>query len=127
MALSNNDLVTYHDFQANDEPISGASTPGRPNTMANAQEVARQLAKPFVVDESGIAACGADPAWQTESAASRSAKLDAKLQAFFDGGGAAYLVWQWHPTSDCGLDFTSGDPLNDVLRHYAEPSDDVPT
>jgi mannan endo-1,4-beta-mannosidase len=120
MALPNNDLVTYHDFQANDQPLPGAATPGRPDTLASARAIASQLAKPLVVDESGMAACGTDPAWQVESAASRSAKFDAKLGAFFDGGGAAYLVWEWHPTSDCQLDFTSGDPLNDVLRRYAD-------
>ncbi len=124
MALPNNDLVTYHDFQANDQPIPGAATPDRPDTLASAIQIAHQLGKPLVVDESGMAACGTDPAWQLETAASRSSKLDAKIKAFYNAGGAAYLIWQWHPDSDCELNFTSGDPLNDVLRRYAPPIGD---
>ena len=53
MALPNNDLVTYHDFQADDEPTPGAASPGVPNTMASAQGAARQLARPFVVERAG--------------------------------------------------------------------------
>ena len=83
MALPNNDLVTYHDFQANDEPMPGAAA--RPTRHAGqCVQVARQLGKPLMVDESGHGRVRHRSGLAAETAVSRSAKLDAKLKAFYD-------------------------------------------
>lgn len=77
------------------------------------------LDKPLLVDESGMVTCRAEAGRELETPDSRAAKFDAKLGAFFDQGGAGYLVWSWNPESDCDYDFTTGDPLNGVLARYA--------
>jgi hypothetical protein len=65
--------------------------------------------------------CRAIDGSQQETPESRAQKFDAKIGAFFKEGGGGYLVWAWHPFDDCDYNFTSGDPLNAVLRKYAAP------
>jgi hypothetical protein len=95
-------------------------TPGTPapyNTLAAAMYKARTwLNKPLVVGEAGMTACGSWNGSQAESGASRAAKLDAKMSAFFGNGGAGYLVWAWEPNNSCNYAFGPGDPLNGVLQ-----------
>lgn len=99
-----------------------ADGPGQTNlsdSLAAALHDGANLDKPLVVDESGMVTCQPDGGRPLETPASRAAKFDAKLGAFFDQGGAGYLVWTWNPESDCSYDFTTGDPLNGVLARYA--------
>lgn len=88
--------------------------------LAGALQAGKDLNKPVLVGEAGMMVCQADQGQQLETPASRAQKLDAKLNAFFGAGGAGYLVWTWSPTSDCGDDFTSGDPLNGVLQRWSQ-------
>lgn len=96
-------------------------TPGTltDGTLAANMEITKKLNKPFLVGEAGMATCGPYPGLQPETPDSRAQKFDAKIKAFFDNGGAGYLIWTWDPGSGCLHDFTTGDPLNAVLTKYA--------
>lgn len=99
--------------------VDAPASVGNTGTLAAALETARELNKPLVVGESGMTACASESGSAVETPATRAQKFDAKLQAFFAAGGAGYLIWAWHPTSDCSYEFTSGDPLNAVLSRHA--------
>jgi hypothetical protein len=97
-------------------------TPGTappPNTLASAVVTAAKLNKPLLVSESGMATCEAPSGIAVHTPDARAARIDAKLAAFFRAGGAGYLIWAWSPDSSCGYAFSSGDPLNAVLRTWA--------
>ena len=89
------------------------------NSLATAMRKSKELNKPIIVGEAGMTTCGSYNGSQPETPDSRAQKFDAKMGAFFENGGAGYLIWMWHPSSDCSYDFTSGDPLNAVLAKYA--------
>ena len=89
------------------------------NDLAAAMYRARKLNKPIIVGEAGMTTCRSYDGSQVETPESRARKFDAKMDAFFGAGGAGYLVWVWHPDSDCAHEFTTGDPLNEVLKRYA--------
>jgi Cellulase (glycosyl hydrolase family 5) len=91
-----------------------------PDSLAASLALAKELDKPILVDEAGMWVCTSPNGEAVETLPSRAAKIDAKMDAFFRSGGAGYLVWAWHPTSDCSTDFTSGDPLNAVLSSTAD-------
>jgi hypothetical protein len=97
-------------------------TPGTPipyNTLATAMyKVRHWLNKPLIVGEAGMTACGSWDGSLAETGASRAARFDAKLGAFFGNGGAGYLVWAWEPDRSCNYAFGPGDPLNGVLLRY---------
>ena len=129
------DVLEYHDYLADDEPLPGL--PGLPTTgPADALDFARlvpsatdrlagvlnraaELGKPVIVAEAGMSTCLPLRGGTVETPRSRAERFDAKLTAFFAAGGAGYLVWTWHPTDDCGVNFTPGDPLNQVLTKHA--------
>jgi hypothetical protein len=90
--------------------------------LADVLQVGATLHKPVLVSEAGMTVCSAENGAQLETPLSRAQKIDAKIAAFFKAGGAGYLVWDWTPASDCGNDFTSGDPLNAVLHRWATRS-----
>jgi hypothetical protein len=99
-----------------------AQAPGpsaAPDSLLAATEKAEKLGKPLLMGEAGMTTCTSIDGSVVETADSRATKLDAKISAFFELGGAGYLVWAWHPTSGCSYNFTSGDPLNRVLGRYA--------
>jgi hypothetical protein len=89
------------------------------NTLATAMYKAGQLNKPLLIGEAGMTACGSWNGSQAETAASRAAKFEAKLSAFFGNGGAGYLIWAWEPNDSCGFAFGPGDPLNGALLRHA--------
>ena len=100
--------------------VDAAGTPTPHNTLASAMYKARTwLNKPLIVGEAGMTACGSWDGSQAETGASRAAKLDAKMAAFFGNGGAGYLVWAWEPDNSCNYAFGPGDPLNGVLHRIA--------
>jgi hypothetical protein len=81
----------------------------------------KKLNKPIIIGEAGMTTCGSYEGSQVETLDSRARKFDAKMDAFFGNDGAGYLIWAWHPYSDCAYEFTTGDPLNDVLKKYVTP------
>jgi mannan endo-1,4-beta-mannosidase len=111
-------------------PISArvyVDTPGavdHAGTLAAALATANALAKPLVVDEAGMTTCAAWHGSAVHTPEARAAKFDHKLSAFFDAGGAGYLVWMWHPSNDCSYQFTPGDPLNAVLAKYGAKAEE---
>jgi hypothetical protein len=98
-------------------------TPGIPipyNSLAVAMYKSRAwLNKPLLMGEAGMTACGSWNGSQSETGASRASKLGAKMAAFFENGGAGYLVWAWEPNNSCNFAFGPGDPLNGVLQQTA--------
>jgi hypothetical protein len=109
--LATIDFTEYHDYHANDQAL--------PGSLASRISTSQQLNKPIIVGEAGMTTCGPFEGWQQETAASRAQKFDAKLGAFFQNGGAGYLIWAWDPRNACSFDFTTGDPLNAVLAGHA--------
>ncbi len=87
-------------------------------TLAAALSTAKSLDKPIIVDEAGMTTCTPWHGSLVETPDSRAQKFDRKLAAFFDAGGAGYLVWMWHPFDDCSYQFAPDDPLNAVLAKY---------
>jgi hypothetical protein len=94
-------------------------TPQPDNTLAADLYRMRRVGKPLVVDQASMTTCSGGLGQQVETPESRAEKFDAKIGAFLAQNGAGYLVWTWDPRDDCGSNFTSGDPLNDVLARYA--------
>ena len=118
-SLDNVDFLNFHDYGADDEALPGSTgQTNSPDTLAAAMDIAKKLNKPILVGESGMTACGSYEGRQPETVQSRAEKFDAKIGAFFKNSGAGYLIWMWHPTSDCSYDFTTDDPLNAVLAKY---------
>jgi mannan endo-1,4-beta-mannosidase len=75
-----------------------------------------KLNKPILMGEAGISA--RDDAGRTR----RAALMDAKINAFFNAGGAGYLVWQWNKVIDreaYDVQPTTRDPLLAVMKKYA--------
>jgi hypothetical protein len=105
--------VTFHVY------VDTTGTPYLQSTLAAAVAKSAGLNKPLLIGESGMWVCTASSGEQLETTTSRASKMDAKLGAFFQNGGAGYLVWAWDPTGDCTTDFTTGDPLNTVLSTHA--------
>ncbi|HJR50315.1 MAG TPA: cellulase family glycosylhydrolase [Gemmatimonadales bacterium] len=108
--LSTIDFAEYHDYNDNDYVL--------PPNLATALAKAQLLDKPIIVGEAGMTVCGPYEGWQQETVESRAAKFDLKMREFFLLGGDGYLIWHWHPRENCSHDFTTGDPLNEVLARY---------
>lgn len=102
--------------------VDDAGSLDESNDLAAAMYRARKLDKPIIVGEAGMTTCRSYDGSQIETPESRTLKFDAKMNAFFGAGGAGYLVWVWHPDSGCAYEFTTGDPLNEVLKRYAAGS-----
>ncbi len=107
-ALGTIDFLDAHDYDPENRPMSV--------DLAEDFAVSRRLDKPLVVGEAGITVDELPNQKRVESLASRAAKFDAKMGAFFGAGGSGYLVWAWHPETSSFHDFTTGDPLNAVLK-----------
>jgi len=119
-SLDNIDFLDFHDYGANDQALpdsTGGDTSS--DTLSAAIDIAKKLYKPILVGEAGITACSSHDDSEPETAQSRAEKFDAKIDTFFKNDGAGYLIWMWHPSSECSYDFTTGDPLNDVLARYS--------
>lgn len=105
------DFLEFHDYGADDKAM--------PAALASAINTSNQLNKPILIGEAGITTCGSYNGSKQEIQQSRAQRFDAKIGAFFDKGGAGYLIWAWHPNSNCSYDFTTGDPLNAVLISHS--------
>ena len=130
------DLTEVHDwgYYGDDEEAMPGAAPGgqlpEPDEcratdarIACSFALARELGKPIIVGEAGIAADDGD-------ARTRRADLfRAKLAAAFEAGASGYLIWQLNRsnTDDYGVLVGTDDPLYEVLEDAsdtwaAEPS-----
>lgn len=99
--LTSIDFLTYHDYAELDFPI--------PNDLRNRFEDSQVLNKPIIVGEAGA----------DENITNRAELLEAKMKAFFENGGSAYLIWSYgeKSTTDDGNNFDSQDPLANVIKN----------
>ena len=119
------DFAEVHDWAnrgSDDQPMPGASstsalpTPDRCQSnaapLACSFALARELDKPIVVGEAGIAAD--DP----QSRDTRAAQLAAKIDAAFRAGASGYLIWQLNQENTDGYGVITGsqDPIFSMLR-----------
>jgi endo-1,4-beta-mannosidase len=110
-SLDTIDFLDSHDYDPEHEAM--------PSDVARDLSVSKKVGKPLVIGEAGITVTDLKDGNRIETVASRAAKFDAKLAAFFGAGGGGYLVWAWHPTNIGAYDFTTGDPLNQTLKKHA--------
>lgn len=123
------DLTEVHDwgrYGSDDEAMPGAPVGGglpdpeqceaTDAQIACSFALARQLGKPIVVGEAGIAAT------DTAGRSRRARLFSAKLAAAFKAGASGYLVWQLNRTNTdtYGVNVASKDPLYAVLRQAAD-------
>ena len=126
--LAGMDLTEVHDwgrYGGDDQAMPGAPADGRLPTPDQCQAtdakiacsfaLARQLDKPVVVGEAGIAAT--DDAGRSR----RARQFSAKISAAFEAGASGYVVWQLNriDTDTYGVAIAGSDPLYGVLRTAA--------
>jgi hypothetical protein len=107
------DVLSVHDYYPASQPLGG----DRWNGLAVRFNQARQLGKPIIVGELGVAA---DPvgAKQCPSLVKRAQDVRAKLAATFAAGSSGTLIWDWlaaPSATGCSLDTYPGDPLLKML------------
>jgi hypothetical protein len=108
------DVVSYHDYDRNDQPM-----PGDPwNGLQKRIDQARKVDKPLFIGEVGMLA--AENAQGCMSLSERHDKLKAKMDAQFAAGIVGYVPWALtsSPSRYCNFDIGSGDPTLDLLRRY---------
>lgn len=108
------DLVTAHDHGYIYEPLAGRDWPRRENNFFADMWDAGALDKPFVATESGIAL-----EWVAGDRHRRAELFRAKLDVFFEAGGAGYILWNFEPRLVTNFGFTSDDPVWDVIAGVA--------
>ncbi len=98
------DILDYHDYDNEGEPL--------PDTLASALAVSEEVGKPLVVGESGI----------RKSYGERTEPMKNKIDAFFEKGGAIYMIWSYGDTyiTDDGFNFNSSDPVAGIVKQKAE-------
>ncbi|QIG43358.1 glycoside hydrolase family 5 protein [Nocardioides anomalus] len=122
------DLAEVHDWAnrgSDSAAMPGAPSPGQLPSPASCQATAaplacsfalvKQLGKPIIVAEAGIAA------YDGPGRALRARQLGAKVDAAFEAGASGYLVWQLNRANTDGYAVLLGahDPLSRVLRAAA--------
>lgn len=102
-SLASIDILTYHDYADLDSPL--------PDDLQNRFEDSSILLKPLIVGEAGM----------TKDVTNRSYLLGKKMNAFFEKGGSAYLIWSYGEESvtDDGNNFDFSDPLAEVVKFVA--------
>lgn len=103
------DVLSYHDYYAG-TPMGGDQWNGIGVRIAQASAIG----KPIIAGEMGLAA-GAVPGCL--ALGSRSAEIQAKIQAQLGAGTSGVLVWDWlpAPSGPCNTDTYPGDPLMAVV------------
>jgi mannan endo-1,4-beta-mannosidase len=103
------DVLSVHDYYGR-ATLGGDSSNGLAARFAQAGT----LDKPIITGEAGIVA-GDAPGCETF--AQRNTNMAAKMQAQFDAGASAFLVWNWvlAPLGPCSYDTGPGDPLLGLL------------
>lgn len=82
----------------------------------------RNLNKPLVIEELGAeVGTNYDTVPIVPSTNARALLYDRKLAAYYGGGAAGALIWDWENATRTPLDWclTTGDPACDVLKRYA--------
>lgn len=102
-AISTIDLLEYHDY--------GRDTVAFPSQLAARFSDSIALNKPLFIGEAGI----------LSSAGNRAGLFQAKMDAFFQQGGAAYLIWSYDINIGTHDDykFSFTDPLAQVVKSVA--------
>ena len=100
------DVANYHDY--------GNDSTALPTDLRRAIADAAAAGKPFVMDESGIAAGGGD----CRTIGSRRTLMRAKLVAGLAAGMSGFVTWNWEPrpSPGCSMAIAPNDPLLGVLR-----------
>jgi mannan endo-1,4-beta-mannosidase len=103
------DVLSYHDYYVG-AAMGGNQTNGVTSDIAQATT----LGKPIIAGEMGLDA-GTAPGCMT--LATRSAEIEAKIQAQMAAGTSGVLIWDWlpAPSSPCTTDTFPGDPLMAVV------------
>jgi endo-1,4-beta-mannosidase len=104
VAIKTIDVLDYHDYENETNPL--------PNTLRDSLEIAKKNNKPLFVGESGI----------KETLINRVDLFDAKIHAFFQNGGAIYLLWSYgdsYITND-GFNFTFEGPVTKLVKQVAD-------
>ncbi|MGH7203335.1 MAG: cellulase family glycosylhydrolase [Candidatus Levyibacteriota bacterium] len=98
------DFLTYHDYTKDTEAL--------PEQLQKIMNIAKQINKPIIIGESGI----------HKTVPHRDRLFADKMRAFFQNGGAGYLIWSYGDTyiTDDGYNFTSSDPVAHVVKQTAE-------
>jgi len=99
-SISTIDILDYHDY--NEENIS------MPVSLREHFLDAKILHKPLIVGESGI----------NEDISNRASLFQAKMNSFFQNGGAVYLIWSYGDSdvTDDGYNFGFSDPVADIIK-----------
>lgn len=108
------DVVEYHDYQNETLPLPDYDNF---NSLKVRFSDSITLDKPMIMGESGIKANCSDT--NCYSPDKRAELFKAKIDAFFNRGGAAYLLWSYrdhYGSSGDPFDFAASDPLSNVLR-----------
>jgi hypothetical protein len=102
------DVLSVHEYGSDDAPTT-------PALQARIDQ-ARELGKPLIVGEVGVAA---GPG--CVSRAERSRILDDKMHARLDAGLAAFVVWQWGSGDSPNCDFylSPNEPISGEMRSPA--------
>jgi mannan endo-1,4-beta-mannosidase len=111
--LSTLDVLDYHDYNDDATPL--------PNALAERLSDARVLNKPLIVDEAGITnKCVLRVCY---SQMKREEMFNAKMTAFFNNGGAGYLIWSYrdnHYNANQTYEFNESDPLAKLIQSFSE-------
>lgn len=102
--ISTIDILDYHDYDLERNPI--------PDSLGGALIVSRESNKPLVIGESGI----------KNFFEERPGLFQAKINAFFNQGGAIYMIWSYgedYITND-GFNFSHVDPVAQIVKKTAE-------
>ncbi len=114
-ALPTIDLLEYHDYNAETTPL--------PSTLQDRINDSIALNKPLFIGESGISL-------NKYTQQQRADLFNQKMTAFFNHGGAAYLIWSYrgnNPAAGGEFDFTISDPLAQVMKNIAAGFSTTPT
>lgn len=108
------DVVSAHDHGYIYEPMAGRGPSRRENSFYSDLWAARSLNKPFVATESGIALH-----WVNGDRANRAELFRAKMRAFFEAGGAGFILWNYEPFPDTAHGFDASDPVMEIIADVA--------
>jgi hypothetical protein len=109
-ALPTIDFSEVHEYGKDNEAM-----PAR--VSQRLAESLTQVGKPIIIGEAGIEAGSGTPV----TLAQRASLLDAKMNAFFNAGGAGYLVWNVSKPGSEAYRVQLGDPLIPLMKKYAKP------
>lgn len=111
-AIPTLDILEYHDYNNDTSPL--------PGSLSQRFADAKALNKPLFVGEAGIKSQCTGIGCYTQQ--QRADLFKAKMNAFFEEGGAGYLIWSYrdnHYDPHNIYEFDASDPLAQVVRSAA--------